>query len=132
MFTMNGKTVFRWTSVGRDWDSGNSIGIQHIYPGSQIGLDSDPTLLQTALNMGDAMGRWSDGNGTVTFYPAAARVGYDPATILSQLDSWIKNNTYPNPSHSHGRGRRREPEHCASDHRRDAAAVVHGQNPRLC
>jgi hypothetical protein len=95
-FTMNGKTVFRWTSVGRDWDSGNSIGIQHIYPGSQIGLDSDPTLLQTALNMVDAMGRWSDGNGTVTFYPAAARVGYDPATILSKLDSWIQNNTYPN------------------------------------
>jgi hypothetical protein len=23
-------------------------------------------------------------------------VGYDPTTILSQLDTWIKNNTYPN------------------------------------
>jgi alpha-L-fucosidase 2 len=42
------------------------------------------------------MARWSDGNGTNTFYPAAARVGYDPATILSQLDSWIQGNTYPN------------------------------------
>jgi hypothetical protein len=91
-----GETVFRWTSEGRDWCGGNTIGIQHIYPGGQIGLSSDPGLLQTANNMIDVMARWSDGNGTDTFYPAAARVGYDPTTILSQLDSWIQNNTYPN------------------------------------
>ena len=92
----SGETVFRYTSVGRDWCTSNAIGIQHIYPGSQIGLSSDPSLLQVAHNMVDVMARWSDGNGTDTFYPAAARVGYDPATILSQLDSWITNNTYPN------------------------------------
>jgi alpha-L-fucosidase 2 len=95
-FTMNNETVFRYTEVGLDWNGGNSIGIQHIYPGSQIGLGSDATLLQTAKNMVDVMGRWSDGNGTNTFYPAAARVGYAPSTILSQLQSWIENNTYPN------------------------------------
>jgi alpha-L-fucosidase 2 len=95
-FTMNNQTVFRYTEVGLDWNGGNSIGIQHIYPGSQIGLGSDATLLQTAKNMVDVMGRWSDGNGTNTFYPAAARVGYAPTTILSQLQSWIQNNTYPN------------------------------------
>jgi hypothetical protein len=101
----NGETVFRWTSLGRDWAGGNAIGIQHIYPGSQIGLSSDPTLLQTAKNMVGAMARWNDGNGTVTFYPAAARVGYDPATILKQLDSWIQGNTYPNLHiHSNGGG----------------------------
>jgi alpha-L-fucosidase 2 len=92
----NGETVFRYTEVGRDWDTGNTIGIQHIYPGSQIGLSSDAALLQIANNMVSAMGRWSDGNGTNTFYPAAARVGYDPTMILSNLDSWIQNNTYPN------------------------------------
>ncbi len=95
-FTMNNETVFRYTEVGLDWNAGNSIGIQHIYPGSQIGLDTDPAVLQIGKNMVDAMARWSDGNGTNTFYPAAARVGYDPQTILSQLDSWIENNTYPN------------------------------------
>ncbi len=95
-FTMNNQTVFRYTEVGLDWNGGNTIGIQHIYPGSQIGLGSDATLLQTAKNMVDVMGRWSDGNGTNTFYPAAARVGYAPSTILSQLQSWIQNNTYPN------------------------------------
>jgi hypothetical protein len=92
----NGETVFRYTSVGRDWCPGNTIGIQHIYPGSQIGLSSDANLLKIANNMIRAMARWSDGNGTNTFYPAAARVGYSPTTILSQLDSWIQNNTYPN------------------------------------
>jgi hypothetical protein len=95
-FTMNGETVFRYTEVGLDWNSGNTIGIQHIYPGSQIGLGSDSTLLQTGKNMVDVMARWSDGNGTNTFYPAAARVGYNPTTILDQLQSWIQNNTYPN------------------------------------
>jgi alpha-L-fucosidase 2 len=95
-FTMNNETVFRYTEVGLDWNGGNTIGIQHIYPGSQIGLGSDPTLLQTGKNMVDAMARWSDGNGTDTFYPAAARVGYDPKAILSHLQSWIQNNTYPN------------------------------------
>jgi hypothetical protein len=93
---MNGETVFRYTEVGRDWDTGNTIGIQHIYPGGQIGLSSNATLLQVANNMVGAMGRWSDGNGTNTFYPAAARVGYSPTMILSNLDSWIQNNTYPN------------------------------------
>jgi alpha-L-fucosidase 2 len=95
-FTKNGKTVFRYTEVGLDWNGGNTIGIQHIYPGSQIGLSTDPSLLQIANNMVDVMARWSDGNGTDTFYPAAARVGYSATTILSNLHSWIQNNTYPN------------------------------------
>jgi hypothetical protein len=94
--TRNSQTVFRWTEVGRDWDDGNAIGIQHIYPASQIGLDSDPTTLQTALNTVGQMARWTDQNGTNTFYPAAARVGYNPTTILSQLDGWVGGNTYPN------------------------------------
>jgi alpha-L-fucosidase 2 len=94
--TRNSQTVFRYTEVGRDWNDGNSIGIQHIYPASQIGLDSDPTTLQIALNTVDQMARWTDQNGTNTFYPAAARVGYNPTTILTQLDGWVAGNTYPN------------------------------------
>jgi len=52
--------------------------------------------LTTAQNTIDAMARWSDGNGTETFYPAAARVGHDPADILSHLDAWVQGNSYPN------------------------------------
>ncbi|HTA88577.1 MAG TPA: hypothetical protein VK745_03345 [Polyangiaceae bacterium] len=95
-FTMSGKTVFRWTSLGRDWADGNDIGSQVIYPASQIGLGSDATLLQTAQNMVSVMARWSDGNGTDTFYPAAARVGSEPTALLGHLQDWIENNTYPN------------------------------------
>jgi hypothetical protein len=102
-FTMNGKTVFRYTEVGLDWNGGNSIGIQHIYPGSQIGLGSDPTLLATAQNMVSAMARWSDDNGTNTFYPAAARVGHDPSDILTHLAAWVSGHSYAN-GHIHTGG----------------------------
>ena len=95
-FDRNGKTVFRWTEIGREWCNDNTIGIQAIYPASQIGLDSDPTLLQTAKNMVDEMARWDDGNGTNTFYPAAARVGYDPHLILEHLSGFVKKAAYPN------------------------------------
>ncbi|MFC5532596.1 discoidin domain-containing protein [Cohnella yongneupensis] len=95
-FTRNGQTVFRYTEVGRDWSGDNSIGIQHIYPGGQIGLSSDAATLQIARNMIGQMARWDDGNGSNTFYPAAARVGYDPATILSQLANHISVRSYNN------------------------------------
>ena len=101
-FTQGGLQVFEWTQVGRQWDNGNTIGIQHIYPGNQIGRASSSTLLTISNNMINEMTdgtygtRWTDGNGTDTFYPAAARIGYNPTTILSQLDSWIDGNTYPN------------------------------------
>ena len=104
-FERQGKTVFRWAETGRDWCGGNTIGIQHIYPASQIGLDSDATLLQTAKNMVDEMARWNDGNGTNTFYPAAARVGYDPQVILQHMSGFVKKSAKPNfYIHSSGGG----------------------------
>ena len=95
-FTKNNKTVFRYTEVGLDWNGGNAIGIQHIYPGNQIGLGSPATLLTTAQNMVSEMARWSDDNGTNTFYPAAARVGHDPSDILTHLDAWVSGHAYAN------------------------------------
>ena len=95
-FTRNGKQVFRYTELGRDWYDSNSIGSQHIYPGLQVGLASDPALLAIAQSTIDELGRWNDSIGSITFYPAAAIVGHDPADILSHLGDWIANNTYPN------------------------------------
>ena len=45
-----GLKVFRYSEKGTDWWDSNTLGIQHIYPAGQIGLDSDPDLLQTARN----------------------------------------------------------------------------------
>ena len=91
----NGKTVFRYTEKGTDWWDGNTLGIQHIYPAGQIGLDSDPELLKIARNTIEEMNRWSDYNGSNSFYPAAVRVGYDPDSILVHLNAYSR-HTYSN------------------------------------
>jgi len=90
-----GKKVFRYTEKGTAWWQDNTLGVQHIYPGSQIGPDSDPELLQVAHNTIEVMQRWIDFNGSNSFFPAAVRVGYNPDTILVKLHKYCK-NTYPN------------------------------------
>jgi len=104
--TRNGQTIFRETEVGADFvNDGNDILIQHIYPGSQIGLDSDATLLQTARNtIGQLTNAWHGGNAPCTFYAAAARVAYDPATILSNMHNEATAQTYNNLAVHHGSG----------------------------
>jgi len=86
--TRNGKTVFRYTEKGTAWWPDNTLGIQHIYPANGIGLGSDPELIQVARNTIDVMQRWFDGNGSSTFFPAAARVGYDPTMLLGKLHEY--------------------------------------------
>jgi len=89
-FEKDGKTVFRYTEKGIDWWASNSCGIQHIYPAGALGLDSDPHLLEIARNTITAHSRWIDHNGMNSFYPAAVRVGYDPAIILKELRAMVE------------------------------------------
>lgn len=91
----NGKTVFRYAEKGIDWRDDNTLGIQHIYPAGQIGLNSDPELLKVARNTIDEMQRWCDNNGSNSFFPAAVRVGYNPDSILVHLHAYSL-HTYPN------------------------------------
>ena len=77
------------------WWNDNTLGIQHIYPAGQIGLDSDPALLEIARNTIEEMHRWMDFNGTNSFYPAAVRVGYPADSILTRLHAYAL-HTYPN------------------------------------
>ncbi len=92
---INGKTVFRYSEEGTPWWINNTLGIQHIYPAGQIGLDSDPSLLQVANNTVDVMQRWLDGNGSNSFFPTAVRIGYNPDTILFKMHQYVE-HTYPN------------------------------------
>ncbi|MDR2859630.1 MAG: hypothetical protein LBV64_04475, partial [Mediterranea sp.] len=91
----NGKTVFRYSEAGAGWWNSNTLGIQHIYPAGQIGLDSDPKLLEVSVNTIKDMQRWLDFNGTNSLFPAAVRVGYDADTILYQLNRYSE-HTYLN------------------------------------
>ena len=90
-----GKKVFRYSEKGTDWWQNNTLGIQHIYPAGQIGLDSDPELLRVAHNTVDVMQRWLDNNGSNSFFPAAMRIGYNPEIILKQFNLYV-DHTYPN------------------------------------
>jgi alpha-L-fucosidase 2 len=81
----DGKKVFRYTEKGKAWWRNNTLGIQQIYPAGQIHLDSDPELLAVSKNTIDVMGRWLDSNGSNSFFPAAVRIGYDPAIILAEM-----------------------------------------------
>lgn len=89
----NGEKVFRLAEEGKDWHGNNTLGIQHIFPAGQIGLESAPELLELSRNMIRVMGCWDDFNGTNSFYPAAVQVGYDPTEILRHLESWAVKKT---------------------------------------
>jgi hypothetical protein len=98
------KTVFRYSEKGMAWNDGNTLGIQHIYPAGDIGLDSDPKLLEISHNMIDAMGRWRDSNGSSSWYAACARVGYDPKKTLTELRGMYDRHTLPNKLLNFGGG----------------------------
>jgi len=104
--TLNGQTILRETKVGSDFiNDGNDIDAQAIYPGSLVGLDSDPTLLQEARNtIGALTNAWDGGNAPTTFYAAAARVGYNPGTIMTNLHDEATNQSYNNMAIHHNGG----------------------------
>ena len=104
--TVNGQTVLSETSQGAGFvNDGNDVTIQAVYPGSQVGLDSNATLLQTAQNtVAQLTNAWNGGNAPTTFYAAAARVGYNPSTIMSNLNDEATNESYNNMAVHHNGG----------------------------
>ena len=94
--TREGRTVFRYTEEGMDWCPGNSLGIQHIFPAGDIGLDSDPDLLKIARDTHAVLNRWEDYNAFPTFFTAAARLGLDPDEITSNMERQIDKHGYQN------------------------------------
>ena len=104
--TRNGQTVFSETSQGAGWVSdGNDIAIQAVYPGLQVGLDSPESLIQTAQNTITQLDNWNSDNSPATLYAAAAIVGYNPTTLMSELDDEATNQSYNNMAvHHYGGG----------------------------
>jgi hypothetical protein len=68
-------------------------------------LNSSSTDLQNARNtIGQLVGAWHGGNAPATFYAAAARVGYNPSTILSNLRTEATSQSYNNMAIHHNGG----------------------------
>lgn len=84
---------------------GSSAGMnstQTIFPGWNIGVESDPVMLAAAQNTVYLAAEWYDGNDDCTFFPSAAAIGYDPDQILTNLDIAMTYYQYPNFMFSFG------------------------------
>lgn len=103
-YERKGKTVFRYTSKGTDWNETNGLCIQHIYPCGQIGLGSDKKLIEISQNTFFSDDRWDDGNAGCSIYPCSARIGIDPKLIISKMKLNFKKFQLPNMLILHGGG----------------------------
>jgi hypothetical protein len=69
---------------------------QAVYPGWNIGMESDPALYLAASNTFWLAAQWYDYNNECNFYPGAACAGYDPTEILTNLDTFLTHYRYKN------------------------------------
>ncbi len=103
-FRMKGKKCFRYSAFGIRWRDENTVGLQHIYPASQIGFESGEKLLEIARNSYFINDRRLDDNGSNSYLPAGARIGVDPQFIIDGIHQNIKEFALPNRLFRHHGG----------------------------
>ena len=103
-FIKKGKKCFRYSKRGIRWRDDNTVGLQHIYPASQIGFESGEELLKIAKNTYFINDRRLDDNGSNSYLPAGARIGVDPEFIIEGLRMNIKEFGLPNRLFRHHGG----------------------------
>lgn len=80
----------------------NRVVHQIVSVASQLGLDSDPALLTAAKNTLDEWpDLWHNQNSPTWIYSAAARIGYDPDAILSNLHTEVTAYQFNNLAVTH-------------------------------
>ena len=96
-FTRNGLQVLANTQVGDEWAT-NGDEVWGVATANAIGLGSSSTLLTIAQNtLTNLVPPDSSGDPLwVMWAPAAARVGYSPSSILSNLTTVVNNQAEPN------------------------------------
>ncbi|MBR4048907.1 MAG: hypothetical protein IKK09_00255 [Clostridia bacterium] len=104
IFIKKGKWCFKYSRFGIRWRDDNTVGLQHIYPASQIGLNSDEKLLKIARNSYFINDRRLDDNGSNSYLPAGARIGVDPAFVIEGIKQNIKEFALPNGLFRHHGG----------------------------
>ena len=103
-FIKKGKKCFRYSKRGIRWRDENTVGLQHIYPASQIGFESGEKLLKIAKNTYFINDRRLDDNGSNSYLPAGARIGVDPHFIIEGIHQNIKEFGLPNRMFRHHGG----------------------------
>jgi hypothetical protein len=103
-FIKKGKKCFRYSKRGIRWRDENTVGLQHIYPASQIGLSSGEKLLKIAKNTYFINDRRLDDNGSNSYLPAGARIGVDPEFLLEGIRQNIREFGLPNRLFRHHGG----------------------------
>ncbi len=103
-FIKKGKRCFRYSKFGIRWRNDNTVGLQHIYPASQIGLSSDENLLKIARNTYFINDRRLDDNGSNSYLPAGARIGVSPDFLIEGIHQNIKEFALPNRLFRHHGG----------------------------
>ncbi len=103
-FIKRGKKCFRYSKFGISWRNDNTVGLQHIYPASQIGLSSEEKLLKIAKNTYFINDRRLDDNGSNSYLPAGARIGVDPGFLIEGIHQNIKEFALPNRLFRHHGG----------------------------
>ena len=104
VFIKKGKKCFKYSRFGIRWRDDNTVGLQHIYPASQIGLNSGEKLLKIARNSYFINDRRLDDNGSNSYLPGGARIGVDPAFIIEGIKMNIKEFALPNGLFRHHGG----------------------------
>ncbi len=103
-FIKKGKKCFRYSKRGIRWRDENTVGLQHIYPASQIGFCPGEKLLKIAKNTYFINDRRLDDNGSNSYLPAGARIGVDPQFIIEGIHQNIKEFGLPNRLFRHHGG----------------------------
>ena len=103
-FIKKGKKCFRYSDFGIRWRDDNTVGLQHIYPASQIGFNSGEKLLKIAKNTYFINDRRLDDNGSNSYLPAGARIGVDPDFLIEGIHQNIKEFALPNRLFRHHGG----------------------------
>ena len=103
-FIKKGKKCFRYSKFGIRWRDENTVGLQHIYPASQIGFESGEKLLKIAKNTYFINDRRLDDNGSNSYLPAGARIGVDPHFLIEGIHQNIREFAFPNRMFRHHGG----------------------------
>ena len=103
-FIKKGKRCFRYSDFGIRWRNDNTVGLQHIYPASQIGFNSGEKLLKIARHTYFINDRRLDDNGSNSYLPAGARIGVDPKFLIDGIHQNVKEFALPNRLFRHHGG----------------------------